>query len=159
MLCKECGADVNSSEVFCPNCGAPLRVTADYDFIQAEIGVKVDQVLNDPPEEEDVKPAVSDTVNGNQNKSLNIIGAKTSKIERAPAPEKKASEKKENVENTIAVTRTLFIKDSIFADEDTPDTDEEEKEAERKEREKSYRISRDERKRRAAERAKKKRKR
>ena len=51
MICKECGADVSSSEVFCPNCGAPLRVTADYDYIQAEIGVKVDQFLNDEPED------------------------------------------------------------------------------------------------------------
>ena len=37
MRCKECGIEVDNLEVFCPNCGAPLRMTADYDFIQAEI--------------------------------------------------------------------------------------------------------------------------
>ena len=79
MICKECGSDVSSSEVFCPNCGAPLRVTADYDYIQAEIGVKVDQFLNDEPEEMEPAPADSTLTEP----ELTIIGAKA--VEEAPA--------------------------------------------------------------------------
>lgn len=150
MLCKECGTDVNSNEVFCPKCGAPLRVTADYDYIQAEIGVKVDQVMSNEPDEavEAVQAALQNT--------LHLIG------ERSPMGEKeeaKPAPKKENPENTIAVTRTLFIKDSIFADENTPDEEESKREKDevKKELERSYRRSRAERKERAAERARKKR--
>lgn len=159
MLCKKCGAEVNSSEVFCPVCGTPLRVTADYDFIQAEIGVKVDQVMSNDPDEEPLftlkdEPVSDSTVLSN---TLNIIGQKNDASQNAA----RSPEKKEKLENTIAVTRTLFIKDSIFADEDIPDQEEvkkEESEAARAERERSYLASRDARKKRAAERARKKRK-
>ncbi len=185
MICKECGADVNSSEVFCPNCGAPLRVTADYDFIQAEIGVKVDQFLNDEPEEVETPDTEVDA--WDEGPELTIIGAKkpeevpanTIRIPKDPGlniigdpstlgtaePEKPVKKRpeppKENLENTISITRTLYVKDSIFADEDAPDFDDEiperiEKQAKRKETERSYNESRDARKQRAAERARKK---
>lgn len=189
MICKECGADVHSSEVFCPNCGAPLRVTADYDFIQAEIGVKVDQFLNDEPEITDATDFEPDLREpGTDEPELTIIGAKqpeevsaqTIRIpkdpnltiigdpsanqipQRAPAPERKRAERAaENKENTISITRTLYVKDSIFADEDAPDFDDEiperiEKQNKRKESERGHIESKDPRKQRAAERARKK---
>lgn len=167
MICKECGSDVSSSEVFCPNCGAPLRVTADYDYIQAEIGVKVDQFLNDD-EEETAAPEPELTIIGEKTPQpeapaqtiripkaaeLNIIGDKSessSEESRKPETPKKAPE------NTISITRTLYVKDSIFADEDAPDFDDEPP-ASRKQQERSYLESRDARKQRAAERARKKR--
>lgn len=145
MICKECGADVSSSEVFCPNCGAPLRVTADYDYIQAEIGVKVDQFLNDEPEE--VEPMYTDsdvtepeltiigakkpeeapanTIRIPKDPGLNIIGDPSSQgpVKAEPAEKPRTEKPKENLENTISITRTLYVKDSIFADEDAPDFD------------------------------------
>lgn len=145
MICKECGADVSSSEVFCPNCGAPLRVTADYDYIQAEIGVKVDQFLNDEPEE--VEPVYTDsdvtepeltiigakkpeeapanTIRIPKDPGLNIIGDPSSQgpVKTETAEKPRAEKPKENLENTISITRTLYVKDSIFADEDAPDFD------------------------------------
>ena len=145
MICKECGADVSSSEVFCPNCGAPLRVTADYDYIQAEIGVKVDQFLNDEPEE--VEPVYTDsdvtepeltiigakkpeeapanTIRIPKDPGLNIIGDPSSQgsVKAEPAEKPRTEKPKENLENTISITRTLYVKDSIFADEDAPDFD------------------------------------
>ena len=190
MICKGCGADVSSSEVFCPNCGAPLRVTADYDYIQAEIGVKVDQFLNDEPEE--MEPAAVDstltepeltiigakaaeeapanTIRIPRDPGLNIIGDPSSQTPfKAEIPEKPRAEKpKENLENTISITRTLYVKDSIFADEDAPDFDDDfteriekqqiKKQSERKaEPKRSNPDSRDA-KRQAAERARKKKK-
>ena len=47
MRCPKCGSEVNNDLVFCPVCQNPLKVTADYDYIQAEIGGKVDQMLNE----------------------------------------------------------------------------------------------------------------
>lgn len=158
MLCKECGSDVSSSEVFCPNCGAPLRVTADYDYIQAEIGVKVDQVMNDEPAEE--LPVIPDVPEkeADPDPGLNIIGDNSSKEAEKPKPSASsdAAREKENLANTIAVTRTLYVKDSIFADEEAPDIEEDEPKPvvnvpSRKNA--SRQIS--ERKKRAAERAKK----
>lgn len=143
MLCKECGSNVSANEVFCPHCGAPLRVTADYDYIQAEIGVKVDQFLNDETQEQvDSAPAgdLYETDPG-----LNIIGQPETR-KKMPQPEKKTAPQPErtvkpqpdpdrkHLENTIAVTRTLYVKDSIFADEDAPDFEEEEERRVRKSR-------------------------
>ncbi|MBR2695938.1 MAG: chitobiase/beta-hexosaminidase C-terminal domain-containing protein [Parasporobacterium sp.] len=173
MLCKECGADVNSSEVFCPNCGAPLRVTADYDYIQAEIGVKVDQFLNDEPAESEATdatasvsavpkpeedPAATMRISGDP--ELSIIGERPKKS--APAERKAPENKKENLENTIAVTRTLYVKDSIFGDEEAPDFEEEE-EQEKEPRQENFNTevlaNRQAKRRKAQELAKKKRKR
>lgn len=128
MICKECGADVSSTEVFCPQCGAPLRVTADYDYIQAEIGGKVDQVLNDQTDEFELNPPdFSDETYDEP--ELTIIGEKTdAQIRREADPEARQREmakEKERLANTLAVTRTLYVKDSIFADEEAPDLDEE----------------------------------
>ena len=169
MICKECGSDVSSSEVFCPKCGAPLRVTADYDYIQAEIGVKVDQVLND---EEEPVPEPELTIIG-EKKAPSEAPAQTLRIPKPPEPdmigdnpnpssgenrkaERRKEPPKEKLENTISITRTLYVKDSIFADEDTPDLDDEPP-VSRRQQEKSYLESRDARKQRAAERARKKR--
>lgn len=188
MICKECGADVNSSEVFCPNCGAPLRVTADYDFIQAEIGVKVDQFLNDEPEitdAPDFEPDLRDpdpdapeltiigakqpeavsaqTIRIPKDPGLNIIGDPSSNEPVRPqSAERKPQETaKKNLENTISITRTLYVKDSIFADEDAPDFDDEiperiEKSRRKTEAERSHAGSKDARKQRAKERERKK---
>ncbi len=46
MRCMQCGAEVNKDLVFCPQCGTPLKVTPDYDYIEAEIGSKVGAYLN-----------------------------------------------------------------------------------------------------------------
>lgn len=128
MICKECGADVSSTEVFCPQCGSPLRVTADYDYIQAEIGGKVDQVLNDTDDEFELNPpAFSDETYDEP--ELTIIGEKTdAQMRREADPEARQRElakEKERLANTLAVTRTLYVKDSIFADEEAPEPEEE----------------------------------
>ncbi|MBO4834793.1 MAG: chitobiase/beta-hexosaminidase C-terminal domain-containing protein [Lachnospiraceae bacterium] len=117
MRCKECGIEVDNSEVFCPNCGAPLRVTADYDFIQAEIGGKVDQFMNDAaarPErpreikesrlDGELKTVVVDRKRSTQNNTgpeLTIIGEKP---------------RHESVNgDTIAFTKAIYGKDSVFS--------------------------------------------
>ena len=135
MICKECGADVSSNEVFCPNCGSPLRVTADYDYIQAEIGVKVDQFLKEEPDGTEGPSSPFDTQNGTgvspaadrTEPPLTIIGDKSTEAQ-IPEAERKPRPRPEtqNKENTIAITRTLYVKDSIFADEEAPDPEEEE---------------------------------
>ncbi|MBR5932129.1 MAG: chitobiase/beta-hexosaminidase C-terminal domain-containing protein [Lachnospiraceae bacterium] len=116
MRCKECGIEVDDFEVFCPNCGAPLRVTADYDFIQAEIGGKVDQFMNDSaagPErhhevrerrtEGDPETVIVDRKRTQQNTGpeLTIIGEKP---------------RHESVNgDTIAFTKAIYGKDSVFS--------------------------------------------
>ena len=47
MRCRECGLEVDKDKAFCPKCGAPMKVTADYDYIQAEIANKVDRYFSD----------------------------------------------------------------------------------------------------------------
>lgn len=47
MRCRTCGCEVDDDKAFCPSCGATMKVTADYDYIQAEIANKVDKVFNE----------------------------------------------------------------------------------------------------------------
>lgn len=47
MRCRTCGCEVDDDKAFCPSCGATMKVTADYDYIQAEIANKVDRVFNE----------------------------------------------------------------------------------------------------------------
>ncbi len=56
MRCRECGLEVDNDRAFCPVCGAPLKVTADYEYIQAEIANKVDRFFNDEQEENTAEP-------------------------------------------------------------------------------------------------------
>ena len=148
MRCKECGIEVDNSEVFCPNCGAPLRVTADYDFIQAEIGGKVDQFMNDaaarperpredrdPQPDEGVKTIVVDRKRNGQTNSgpeLTIIGEKP---------------RHESVNgDTIAFTKAIYGKDSVFSVDGNElyedPIDEEEEEEEEDERDSRRELSR-----------------
>lgn len=53
MRCRECGFEVEEDKAFCPVCGAPLKVTADYEYIQAEIANKVDKYFNEEKEAEE----------------------------------------------------------------------------------------------------------
>lgn len=158
MICKECGSDVSSSEVFCPNCGAPLRVTADYDYIQAEIGGKVDQVLNDEDMELRWKPEERSEIPASE-PELTIIGEKKPEHETPPASSdaRQKEREREKLSNTLAVTRTLYVKDSIFADEEAPDLEEiPPKQPSGGRGDQDVRRKQAERKRRAEERAKKK---
>ena len=88
MRCPKCGSEVNNDMVFCPVCDNPLKVTADYDYIQAQIGGKVDQLLN-----ADKNP---DSVNLDDG-----VDIKDGKMD---------------VESTVSntVTRDIFQRDSVF---------------------------------------------
>ena len=118
MRCKECGIEVDNLEVFCPNCGAPLRMTADYDFIQAEIGGKVDQFLND----KDFFPSESQKpvrrTSGRQEAEKTIVASKKDN-RSASVPEltiigEKPRHESENGD-TIAITKAIYGKDTVFS--------------------------------------------
>ncbi|MBQ6369752.1 MAG: chitobiase/beta-hexosaminidase C-terminal domain-containing protein [Parasporobacterium sp.] len=53
MRCRECGLEVDNDKAFCPVCGAPMKVTADYEYIQAEIANKVDRFFNEEHQNEE----------------------------------------------------------------------------------------------------------
>lgn len=53
MRCRTCGCEVDDDKAFCPSCGATMKVTADYDYIQAEIANKVDRVFNEDENSEE----------------------------------------------------------------------------------------------------------
>lgn len=53
MRCRECGLEVDNDKAFCPVCGAPMKVTADYEYIQAEIANKVDRFFNEEHQSEE----------------------------------------------------------------------------------------------------------
>ena len=118
MRCKECGIEVDNLEVFCPNCGAPLRMTADYDFIQAEIGGKVDQFLNDkdfyPSHPDRSNAAVSEK--SEPDKTI-IAGKKQGRPAADPELTIIGEKPRHESENgdTIAVTKAIYGKDSVFA--------------------------------------------
>jgi len=78
MRCRECGLEVDNDRAFCPVCGAPMKVTADYEYIQAEIANKVDQFFNEDKnqtEEDDDTPEVQEEPAGEfMAKTKNIYG-------------------------------------------------------------------------------------
>ncbi len=101
MKCTNCGYEVESSDVFCPNCSSPLRVTADYDFIQAEIGGKVDQYLSD-----DFDLNSEDSVEDLFNKEFTIDAIDINRPKRNQTT---------NIpDETIAITRSIYGKDTIY---------------------------------------------
>ena len=118
MRCKECGIEVDNLEVFCPNCGAPLRMTADYDFIQAEIGGKVDQFLNDKdfyPSESN-KPVRKTAENQEAEKTV-VVSKKDSRSESVPELTIIGEKPRHESENgdTIAITKAIYGKDTVFS--------------------------------------------
>lgn len=118
MRCKECGIEVDNLEVFCPNCGAPLRMTADYDFIQAEIGGKVDQFLND----KDFNPSEQERSSGREARKSEpdktvVAGKKPDRSSSGPELTIIGEKPRHESENgdTIAITKAIYGKDSVFA--------------------------------------------
>lgn len=101
MRCPKCGFEVESNDIFCPNCSSPLRVTADYDFIQAEIGGKVDQYLS------------SDSELKNDNDSDNSFN-KEFTIDAIDINRPKRNRTSNVPEETIAITRSVYGKDTIY---------------------------------------------
>ena len=89
---------------------------------------------------------------------MNIIGGQEKASEQRKIPNRRPTEnQKDNPENTLAITRTLYVKDSIFADEEAPDLENEPESSDRKERNRDYTDRRNVRKQRVVEREKKKR--
>ncbi len=128
MRCKECGTEVNSTEVFCPKCGAPLRITADYELIQAEIGGKVDKFMNDKdshPVAKRRKPSrpVANAYDG-RTIAVPVSREKKAEPEITIIGEKPRDEHSEY--DTIAITKAIYGKDSIFAADGKLDITEEE---------------------------------
>lgn len=118
MRCKECGIEVDNLEVFCPNCGAPLRMTADYDFIQAEIGGKVDQFLNDKVLNNSESDQPVKNTSGKQEAYKTMIASKKEN-RSASVPEltiigEKPRHESENGD-TIAITKAIYGKDTVFS--------------------------------------------
>ena len=140
MRCKECGIEVDNSEVFCPNCGAPLRVTADYDFIQAEIGGKVDQFMNDAAARPERPREIKESRLDDNPKTMVVDRKRTT--QNTNAPELTIIGEKPRHESvggdTIAFTKAIYGKDSVFSVdgselyEDQPEEEEDENETDSK---------------------------
>lgn len=117
MRCKECGTEVSSLDIFCPNCDAPLRITADYELIQAEIGGKVDKFMNDkndyPTKKRPVKYQPSEKSYDGRTISVPQNEVKKGVSEITIIGEKPRGE--DNEYDTIAITKAIYGKDSIFA--------------------------------------------
>ena len=106
MRCRECGLEVDDDKAFCPVCGAPMKVTADYEYIQAEIANKVDRFVN----EENNKESGDDAfVNGLED------GAGFAEYDEGGT--------QENSSEYMARTRNIYGNDSVF--DDIPPMDEE----------------------------------
>ena len=95
MRCRECGLEVDNDKAFCPVCGAPMKVTADYEYIQAEIANKVDRFFNEEHPDRD-------------------------EYDEEQGQERSASgqpdETGDSVE-TMAKTRNFYGNDSVFGDD------------------------------------------
>ncbi|MBQ9031715.1 MAG: chitobiase/beta-hexosaminidase C-terminal domain-containing protein [Parasporobacterium sp.] len=111
MRCRECGLEVDNDRAFCPVCGAPMKVTADYEYIQAEIANKVDRFFNDENPQQDYEPADPDEIyeeeDGTDDPDYDDYGRNG---------------------ESMAKTRNIYGSDSIFADDlyDSDDYDPEE---------------------------------
>lgn len=105
MRCHKCGYEVNNNDVFCPNCSTTLRMTADYDFIQAKIGGKVDQYLNNDYEDEIDTDEMQNRFYHDEDYVIDQID-----INNRPRRERTSNVPDE----TIAITRSLYGKDTIY---------------------------------------------
>lgn len=111
MRCRECGLEVDKDKAFCPVCGAPLKVTADYEYIQAEIANKVDRYFNEENEE---KENVS---NDNIDLFDDIKIEQTDDKVKKPASSRRESRRKQeknNDQDDLAKTRNVYGSDSVF---------------------------------------------
>ncbi len=131
MKCPKCGFEVDSNDVFCPNCSSPLRVTADYDLIQAEIGGKVDQYLSKDFELEHDN-SIDDPIKSEFTiDAIDINRPKRNRPSNIP-------------EETIAITRSVYGEDTVFKTDGLLDypTDDEREVDEPSEEELEYRRRR-----------------
>ncbi|MCF0142145.1 MAG: chitobiase/beta-hexosaminidase C-terminal domain-containing protein [Parasporobacterium sp.] len=62
MRCSKCGREVNNEHVFCPYCENPLKVTADIDYIQQQIGSKVGELMDG--KDSSAEDTVGNTITG-----------------------------------------------------------------------------------------------
>ena len=129
MRCNKCGYKVEDDKAFCPVCGAPMKVTADYDYIQAEIGNKVDQYINSNKYDPTLGAAgnisntepVSVTVVQQQSKrsansdGLNVIGGTFSKSNSG------ASSRRIDDSISMAKTKNMYSRDTIYDEDDYDD--------------------------------------
>lgn len=90
MRCNQCGKEIQDNSVFCPFCGVPQKVTADYDYIQSEIGANVEKIKN-----------TGDTVE--------IKGHRTGDTAEIPNAAKRKEE--------LMKTRNIYGNDTIYDDE------------------------------------------
>lgn len=90
MRCNQCGKEIQDNSVFCPFCGVPQKVTADYDYIQSEIGANVDKIKS-----------TGDTVE--------IKGHKNGDTANVP----NASKRKEE----LMKTRNVYGNDTIYSED------------------------------------------
>jgi len=123
MRCKECGFEVDNDKAFCPVCGAPMKVTADYEYIQAEIANKVDRFFNEDENEGTEKPKEEPKEKVEEIEEIRQSRKPRGRESRITDPEidEKAKTK------PISKTKPVFGNDSVFDDpyeeEEPPEED------------------------------------
>lgn len=100
MNCNQCGKEIPENSVFCPFCGVPLKVTADYDYIQGEIGANVDKIKTGAAKKHTsdtaaVKKKKTGSEANDLNKTRNMYGRDTiyEQERRTPAPRQESRER------------------------------------------------------------------
>ena len=125
MRCRECGSEVDNEKAFCPVCGAPMKVTADYEYIQAEIANKVDQYFQEKEEEKKSQEMDLDQfISEEKKKSAKEAGGKEIPRKSSKAAKHdKAAKEADDLAKTININSDsifdLDFEDSVFDNEDS----------------------------------------
>ena len=47
MICSKCGAECGDNQAFCPKCGSPIQLMADFNLIEKELASSIDEFMNE----------------------------------------------------------------------------------------------------------------
>ena len=91
MICKKCGAEIESGLVYCPSCGESIQLVPNYDVVEEELlsrvvedkdkaknnrfatGVYKPVTLKNTPKQSEKKPATSGTLIRNKDFFIKLI--------------------------------------------------------------------------------------
>ena len=45
MICSKCGAECGDNQAFCPKCGNPIQLMADFNLIEKELASNIDEFM------------------------------------------------------------------------------------------------------------------
>lgn len=72
MICSKCGAECGDNQAFCPKCGNPIQLMADFNLIEKELASSIDEFMNEIENEKENKQDTEKTEEFDGMKTIDV---------------------------------------------------------------------------------------